>query len=86
MTGYKVVYMTAAQGESANMATSATITYAEFKDKLPFAVDLNINYYIPYTGSDQVRMLLSHNFVFDPPLKSFHLLSAIWCLHFPTRT
>ncbi len=55
--------MTQMDGEPASMITPVTITQAEFWEALPYNIEIDMKYYIPYSGP-----------TYDDPVSTVYLL------------
>ncbi len=53
LLGYKILHLSQASGAPNLVDVSNTITLTQFQNRLPYDVDIDIKYYIPFTSPDE---------------------------------
>ncbi len=53
LLGYKILHLSQASGAPNLVDVSNTITLSQFQNRLPYDVDIDIKYYIPFTSPDE---------------------------------
>ena len=53
LLGYKILHLSQTAGTPNLVDVSNTITLSQFQNRLPYDVDIDIKYYIPFTSPDE---------------------------------